>query len=337
MEPEILLAGATLAAVIAYAVLAGADFGGGVWDLFASGPRKDQQREVIARAMGPVWEANHVWLIFVIVMLFSGFPKAFAVLSIALFTPFRLVLIGIILRGAAFVFRAYSPESARDTRLGLLTQRWGVIFGVASVITPVLLGMTLSAVSAGELRVSDAIIQPTSTPWITPLALAMGALALALCAYLAAVYLTLETRAELQEDFRRRALFAGTAVVALSLLTLPLLYFQAAHLWNGLISLRAAPLVAGGIIAALISGWTLLQRRFRLARIATVVQVTCLLAGWGVAQYPHLIYPDLTLAEAASPDQVLWFLLGSLPFGIVLLVPSLWFLFKVFKSEVEPS
>ncbi len=333
MSPEILMAAVGLLAVVAYAVLAGADFGGGIWDMFASGPRRDQQRDVIAQAMGPVWEANHVWLIFIIVILFSAFPPAFRVLSIALFVPFHLVLLGIILRGAAFVFRAYSPESSRSLSGINLPRRWGTIFGIASVITPVLLGMTLSAISAGELRVQNGVIQADNTPWLSPLALAMGGLALALCAYLAAVYLTLESAGELREDFRRRALIAGTVVVALSVLTLPLLYFRAAHLWSGLVSLKAAPLILVGVAAALLSGWTLLTRHYRTARIATIVQVTCLLAGWGVAQYPYLIYPDVTLTSAAAPDSTLWFILGALPFGMAVLLPSLWFLFKVFKGS----
>ena len=151
MSPELLVAALAVTALIAYAVLGGADFGGGIWDLFASGPRRDQQRDAIAHAMGPVWEANHVWLIFVIVIIFSAFPAAYERLSIALFAPFHLVLLGIILRGAAFVFRAYSPQSARGAGAGPSARRWGAVFGIASLITPILLGMCLGAVSAGEI------------------------------------------------------------------------------------------------------------------------------------------------------------------------------------------
>jgi cytochrome bd ubiquinol oxidase subunit II len=124
MSAELLVAALGIIALIAYAVLGGADFGGGVWDLFARGPRREAQRDAIAHAMGPVWEANHVWLIFVIVIIFSAFPAAYNVLSIALFVPFHLVLLGIILRGAAFVFRAYSPQSARATGI-FRSQRTG--------------------------------------------------------------------------------------------------------------------------------------------------------------------------------------------------------------------
>jgi cytochrome d ubiquinol oxidase subunit II len=343
--PADLAAGLALVALIAYAVLAGADFGGGIWDAFARGPRRDAQRDAIAHAMGPVWEANHVWLIFVVVLLFSCFPAAYAALSEGLFVPFHLVLLGIILRGAAFVFRAYSPPSVRRPgRPGRGARRWGAVFGAASVITPVLLGMCLGAVSAGGLRVTGGVAVVTGTaPWLRPLPLAMGGFALAVCAYLAAVYLANETHGELCEDFRRRALLAGTAVVAMSALMLPLLYLKAPHLWHGLLGVRAAPVVAVGVAAALLSGWSLWRRRPRLARAATVVQTACLLAGWGVAQHPYLIYPDVTIRGAAAHAATLRFVLWSTPFGMALLLPSLWWLFRVFKGgtmglvDAEPS
>ncbi|HEX6747583.1 MAG TPA: cytochrome d ubiquinol oxidase subunit II [Longimicrobium sp.] len=328
-----LAAGLALVALIAYAVLAGADFGGGIWDAFARGPRRDAQRDAIARAMGPVWEANHVWLIFVVVLLFSCFPPAYAALSVALFAPFHLVLLGIILRGAAFVFRAYSPQSVRRPgKPGRAARRWGAVFGAASVITPVLLGMCLGAVSTGALRVIDGRVAMEGAPWLRPLALAMGGFALAICAYLAAVYLANETEGDLREDFRRRALLAGTAVVAMSALMLPLLYLEAPHLWRGLLSLRAAPVVALGVAAALLSGWALWKRRPRLARTATIAQTACLLAGWGIAQHPYLIYPDVTVHGAAAHEATLRFVLWSTPFGMALLLPSLWWLFRVFKG-----
>jgi cytochrome bd ubiquinol oxidase subunit II len=328
-----LVAALALVALVAYGVLAGADFGGGVWDAFARGPRKEAQREAVARAMGPVWEANHVWLIFVIVLLFTGFPAAFAALSVALFTPFHLVLLGIILRGAAFVFRAYSPQSARTMGPGRQARRWGAVFGAASVITPVLLGMCLGAVSSGNVRVSGGEVRIVGAPpWLAPVSVAIGLFALAVCAYLAAVYLANETEGELREDFRRRALAAGTVVVALSVLVLPLLRSEAPHLWEGLLSRRAMPVLAVGIVAALLSGWALWRRRIRLARTATVAQAVCLLTGWGIAQHPYLIYPDVTIHGAAAPQATLRFVLWSTPFGMALLIPSLWFLFRVFKG-----
>jgi cytochrome d ubiquinol oxidase subunit II len=203
---------------------------------------------------------------------------------------------------------------------------------MASIITPVLLGMALGAVSSGGLRVIDSQIKVAGTPpWLLPIAFAIGALALAICAYLAAVYLTIETGGALQADFRRRALIAGTFVVGLSIITLPLLRLETPHLWTGLISRRAAPRIAAGVAAALLSGWALLFHRFHLARIASVAQVVFLLAGWGLAQHPYIIYPDITLQNAAAPAATLRFVLVTRPFGLGLLAPSLWLLFSVFK------
>jgi cytochrome d ubiquinol oxidase subunit II len=327
MSPETAVACVAGLALIVYAVLGGADFGGGIWDLLARGPRAADQRRAISAAMGPVWEANHVWLIFVIVIVFSCFPRAFEILSIGLFVPFHLALLGIILRGAAFVFRSYSDPSTAD--------RWGIPFRIGSVITPVVLGMSLGAVSAGNLRVSpDGAVPVDGTPpWLMPISLAMGALALALCAYLAAVFLANETSGALREDFRRGALRAGTVVVALSVLTLPLLHVAAPHLWVGLIGGPATPAFGAGVVAALASGWLLLRRRHRLARIAAVIQIACLVAGWGAAQYPYLIYPDVTLANAAAPDPTHRFSLWTEPAGMALLGPSLWLIFRVIKRE----
>jgi cytochrome d ubiquinol oxidase subunit II len=324
---EEIVAAVGLGGVILYGVLGGADFGGGVWDLFAGGQRRDEQRAAIAHAMGPVWEANHVWLIFVIVLLFTAFPPAFAALSVGLFGVFHFVLVGITLRGAAFVFRG-SEVTQRPS------SHWGTIFGVASVITPMLLGMSVGAVSSGSLRVVNGqIMHEGATPWFAPVSLVIGSLALALCAYLAAVYLTNETQGELREDFRRRALLAGTFVMALAVIALPLLLLETPHLWRGLVGPRAAPVLALGIATALLSGWALLCRRFRLARVAAIGQVSLLLLGWGLAQYPYLIYPDVKLHDVAAPEATLRFLLYSLPVGTALLVPSLWFLFDVFKSR----
>jgi cytochrome d ubiquinol oxidase subunit II len=328
MITETVVAALAGAALIAYAVLGGADFGGGIWDLFARGPRAARQRRAIADAMGPVWEANHVWLIFVIVLVFSCFPAAFEVLSIALFVPFHLALLGIVLRGAAFVFRAYARGPAEASG-------WAVVFRIGSVITPPLLGMSLGAVSAGVIHLGPdrAISIQGGPPWLSPVALAMGALALGLCAYLAAVFLANETRGQLREDFRLRALVAGTVVVGLSALTLPLLRVQAPHLWEGLIGGRATAVFAAGIAAALASGLFLMLRWHRPARIAAVIQIACLVAGWGLAQYPYIIHPDLTLHDAAAPEATLRFILLTAPIGLALLIPSLWLLFAVFKGE----
>src|SRR6185436_1148686 len=143
---------AALAGVMAYALLGGADFGGGVWDVLATGERKKQQRLAVQRAMGPVWEANHVWLIFVVVVLFTCFPHGYAALSIALFVPFHLALLGIMLRGASFIFRSYQ---SRQQEAAAKTSAWGIVFGVASIITPILLGIAFGVVTEGGIRVEE--------------------------------------------------------------------------------------------------------------------------------------------------------------------------------------
>jgi cytochrome bd ubiquinol oxidase subunit II len=300
-----------LACAIAYAVTGGADFGGGVWDLAARGPRRTAQREAIAHALTPVWEANHVWLIFLVVVLFAGFPAAYAEIGRGLFLPLHLALVGITLRGAAFVFRAYAPG----------TPRWGPIFGASSVITPFILGAGMGALSEPGLD------------WHGAVPVTMGALSLALCSYLAAVYLANETDGDLREDFRRRALAAGTATVALSLLLLGLVATSRSHLAHGLLSARAAPILAAGCACALASGFSLLTRRWRLARASAIAQIAFLIAGWGLAQYPYLVYPTVTFAEAGARAATLRFLLWTLLPGGAAIAAALFWLFRVFKAK----
>src|SRR4029077_60409 len=187
----------------AYAVLGGADFGGGVWDIFASGPRKQAQRRAVATAMGPVWEANHVWLIFMITGLFTTFPIAFSSLSIALFVPATIALLGIVLRGAAFAFRAHGREAVGPT------SRWGIVFGGSNIDTAFFLGAAAAAVATGSIRITEGkVVSGFGAGWTTGFAILIGLLAVALCAYLAAAYLMVETEDDpaLQADFRARAL-----------------------------------------------------------------------------------------------------------------------------------
>jgi cytochrome bd ubiquinol oxidase subunit II len=317
-----------LSALVLYAVLGGADFGGGVWNMLAHGPRANEQRRAIGMAMGPVWEANHVWLIFVIVLLFAAWPPAFAALSIALFWPFHLVLAGIVLRGSAFVFRAHGHAAARTPLM------WGRIFGGASIVTPLLLGVCLAAVSTGAIRVEGGeVVAGIGRSWLAPFPIATGLLALALCSYLAAVYLTVETDGELREDFRSAAL--GTWLVAgfISIGTLLLTWREAPRLWSQLTSMPVVIILAGGILLAPASGLAIWRRAFRLARPLAIGQVALLLTGWAFAQWPFIIYPDVGLIESASPDATLRLILWTLPFGALFLVPSLWYLFRVFKGR----
>jgi cytochrome d ubiquinol oxidase subunit II len=316
------VAGAILVALNAYVLLGGADFGGGVWDLFARGSRRTSQRDLIERAIGPVWEANHVWLILAVVLLFTCFPPAFARLAIALHVPLSLVLIGIVLRGSAFTFRSYGGGREEE-------RRWGRVFAVASLVTPVLLGVVVGTIASGavtRLPTPYPGFFPTYiAPWLTPFAFAVGLFTLACFAFLAAVYLTLEARERaLQEDFRRRAIGAGVAVFIMAALGL-LLSHQGPRVGGGLVT--ATGIVGVSAFAAL---W---GRRYRAARVAAAAQVSLILWGWGLAQFPYLLPPDLTVARAAAPAVTLELVLGALGLGALVLFPSLYYLFRVFKAK----
>ncbi len=320
-----------IASLVLYALGAGADFGGGVWDLFASGPRAKRQRELIAQAIGPIWEANHVWLILVIVLLFVAFPPVYAAMSIALHIPLAVMLIGIVLRGSAFVFRSH------DVQTDDVQRRWSRLFAVGSIVAPVMLGVCVGAIASGSIRVhvETGVVETNFiSQWLGAFPFAIGFWTLALFAFLAAVYLTNETEdAELREDFRRRALAAGFAVALLALVSF-------------ILAERGAPLVRHGLskewwsipfqivtglisVSALAAVW---RRRYRLARLLAMAQIAFIIAGWGLAQFPFVIGPDLTFANSAAPDSVLRALVEALAAGTVLLFPSLWYLYRIFKK-----
>jgi cytochrome d ubiquinol oxidase subunit II len=326
------LAGAAaLAGMMAYAVFGGADFGGGLWDLLAFGERKKQQRRAIQEAMGPVWEANHVWLIFVVVVLFTCFPKGYSALGIALFLPFHLALLGIMLRGAAFVFRSYH---SRQFDAIAETNVWGVVFGIASLISPVLLGAAFGVVTEGAIRVSQTgeVTLTHSYAWLSLYCLANGILALCTCGYLAAVYLMNETVGALRQDFRRHAIVAGTATALMAGVVIVLAWREANWFAHRLLSGRSLPVVALGLVCFAASAWSVFTRRYLLSRVFAAGEIGLLILGWGLAQYPYLIYPDVTFVSAAAPQATLRFVVYSLPFGAAMILPSLWFLLSVFKA-----
>jgi cytochrome bd ubiquinol oxidase subunit II len=338
LEPT--LAG-TLAAVLAlslnaYVLLGGADFGGGVWDLLATGPRRERQREVIGHAIGPIWEANHVWLILAIVLTFTCFPPVFARLGTVLHIPLTLMLVGIVLRGSAFTFRSY--DDAHDA----MQRRWGRIFAVSSLLTPILLGVCIGAVATGRLGPVPGVgtfHDRFVAPWLTPFSLAVGFLTLALFAHIAAVYLTLETddRA-LVEDFRVRALGSGAAVFVTAFGALLIAPDQAPLMGVGLLlsgwSLPFHLTTGAAAVAVLAALW---WRRYHLARVAVGLQVSLILWGWALAQFPFLVPPDLTIDGAAAPAVTLRLVLITLGFGAAVLLPSLAYLFRVFKTAPSHS
>ncbi len=329
LEVEILIAigaGLTL-----YVLLGGADFGGGVWDLLARGASHERERALIAEAIGPVWEANHVWLIFVVTGLFAAFPRAFSALSVALYLPFSLALVGIVFRGAAFAFRAHGePDSGWQ-------RTWTRVFGVASLVTPVVLGAAGAAIGSGRIRVrGDVVHAGIVSAWTSPLSITSGLLALAMCAYLAATFLTVEAvqggDAELGDRFRRRAIFAALAAGALAAAGLVAVRLDAASLWLGM-RRHGWPLVAVSAAAGLGSLLAMVRRRYNLARVGAALAVASVVAGWGVAQWPYLIVPDVTVGGAAAPTDSLRSIAVGFAAGGLLLLPSLIVLYRVFKAS----
>ena len=331
-HPELIVAGFLLLALIFYAVTGGADFGGGMWDLLATGRRANKQRRAIAKAIGPIWEANHVWLILVVVILFTAFPRAFAGMMTALYIPITMLLIGVIFRGCAFIFRKY------DSRAEEVQNRWSTIFGAASFFTPLVQGVTLGALATGHIRIENgSVTNGFFVAWLTPFALVCGLFALGLCAFLAATYLTIDTagQSEVQDDFRLRALLSEIALVPIALVAFFSSKTGAPEIYRGLAS-RWASLLVGATICcvagALLSLW---WRRFQIARLAAIGQTTLILLGWSLAQYPYLIVPDVTIANAAAPAITLRLLLIALVLGAVLLLPSLFFLFYIVKRSAS--
>lgn len=311
------IAGVLWLALTAYAVLAGADFGGGVWDLFASGPRARELRQAVALAMGPVWEANHVWLIFMITGLFTAFPAAFGMLSLDLYVPFTIALVGIVLRGASFAFRAHGREAVGGP------SAWGVAFGTASVIAPFFLATGIGAVAVGL----------TSSSWAAPYSVLIGVFAVAMCAYLAATYLTVETEGTaLEADFRQRAVVAGLVAGILAVVCLALAPFAAPNLAHALLG-RGLPLVLLALINGPIALAAVWRSRPGIARVAVAGQVVLVLWAWAVGQWPYLIPPNVTIDAVAAPNSTLDALLVVIAAGMLLLVPSLAILFSVFKAR----
>jgi cytochrome d ubiquinol oxidase subunit II len=317
------------AGLILYVLTAGADFGGGAWDLLASGPRRSEQRTAIEHAIAPIWEANHVWLIFVIVMMFSAFPRAFAAISIALHIPIALALIGIVLRGASFTFRAYGLQRSH------VRERWGRVFAWSSSITPIFLGATLGALSTGAIRLENGEVRSGFLAgWLSPFAWLTGLFTLVLFSLLAAAYLSADTEGELRNDFRRRALITEVVAAVLAALVFWRARVDAPELFEHLASSSwtlpvqgATACAAFGTIAAL------LTRRHRLARVTAAAQVGLVVLGWGFAMDGHFILPDLSLEQAGARPELLGPLLIAVILGAVFLLPTLWYLIRLFHGS----
>jgi len=345
IDPATLIAVVIAVALVLYALSGGADYGGGVWDLFARGPRKVAQRALIERAIGPIWEANHVWLILVVVLLFACFPRGYAVLSTALHIPLTLALLGIVARGTAFTFRHYDLRGSAHER------RWGLVFSIASLVTPILLGVIVGSVASGGIRVDarGAVTSGFLSPWATTVfPWLVGLLTLSLFALLAAVYLCVEAGDDraLAADFRRRALISMGASTFFAAAALAASEHGAPRIWTSL----AVPLVRGTDVAppamqlalvvhvatgvcALLTIAALLSQRDRIARLAAPAFVGLVVLGWMAAQYPLIITPDVGIGASAAPQSVLHAVLYALAGGSLLLAPSLVYLFRLFKGR----
>jgi cytochrome bd ubiquinol oxidase subunit II len=337
MLPE-LAAALALLALTGYVVLGGADFGGGFWDLTAGGAERGAPiRAMIKRSMSPVWEANHVWLIFLLVVLWTAFPEAFGSIMSTLAVPIFIAALGIVLRGGAFALKGEAATIAEARSLG-------ATFALSSVLVPFFLGTAAGAIAAGDVPVGNASGGAFSS-WTGPTSILVGLISVATGAHLAAVFLGADAqragRPELVRAFRTRALGSGAAAGALAIAGLAVLNSDAPDLFDGLTSGLGLACVVISALAGLVTlalEWT---ERFELARFSAALAVAAIVAGWAAAQEPYLLPPDLTVTEAAAPDATLVALLIACGAGMLVLVPALIWLFRLAVSgrlayEEEP-
>jgi cytochrome d ubiquinol oxidase subunit II len=323
-----------LAALTLYATLAGAHFGGGFWDLLAGWDARGREpRALVEATITPVWEANHVWLIFVLVISWTGFPTAFAAVMTTAALPLWLAALGIVLRGAGFAFRK-EVETLRWQRF------LGAIFALSSLLTPFFMGTVVGCIVAGRVQ-ADAR-RGTLAACTSPTSLLLGALFVSMCAYLAAVYLIGEAtrRADqrLARYFNRRALVTGALSGLISLAALAELHSSNRQLFSNLTG-RALPLVLVvgacglGVLALLMLG------RSRGLRPLSALGVAAVLWAWGVAQYPTLLPGTrLTLSSGSAPHATLIGLIAVFGAAVLLVAPSFLLLFALHGRQLlEPS
>ena len=337
MLPELCL-GLAMVGITAYAVLGSADFGAGFWDLTAGGDeRGGRLRGMVQRSMSPVWEANHVWLIFVLVIVWTAFPVAFGSSFSTLSIPLFLAALGIIFRGAAFAMRGHAA-TIREAR-GL-----GALFALSSVLIPFFLGAAVGGIASGRVKVGNAAGEPFES-WLNPTSLLIGVIAVLSGAYLAAVFLAGDSvragQPDLVRAFRVRALGAAAATGLVALGGLFVLRSDARMLYDGLTSgaglvMVIVSAVAGAVTLALV--WT---ERYGPARLTSALAVAAIVVGWALAQDPYLLPGQLTYAKAAAADPVLSAVFVSMLVGALILGPSLWFLYRLtlqgrLDQEFEP-
>lgn len=310
-------------AVTLYAVFAGADFGTGVWDLMAGNATKGApMRRLIDRALGPVWEANHVWLIFVLVLLWSGFPRPFATIMRELAIPFWLVGLGIVLRGSGFAFRKFAP-TLQAARLA------GIVFAGSSLVTPFFLGTIVGAIASGRVGTGA---NETEVIWLSPTSLVGGVIAVAVCAFVAAVFLTEEADRsgdiELTEELRLKAFITAAITGVLALIGILPLRNDAETLFDGLTA-RGAPEIAISVVAGLATLHFLRERQLRRARVSAVVAVAAIVLGWGFGQYPWILVDSVTIEDGAGHPATLTALLIASAIAAVVVTPALVLLYRL--------
>jgi cytochrome d ubiquinol oxidase subunit II len=306
-----------LAGIAAYTVLAGADFGAGLWTLLAVGPGAQRIRDQARHAMGPVWEANHVWLIFVLVVAWTAYPVAFGSITSTLAAPLLIVAIGIIFRGAAYALRGQGASRAAEN-----------LFAVSSVLTPFALGTAVGAIAIGRVPVGNAAGNMV-TSWLNPASVLVGVLAVVFSGYLAAVYLAADSlrfsERKVAAAFRHRALAAGLAAGALALAGLPVLRHYGLDLTRGAALAMVCVSGAAGL-ATLVLCW---RSRFGLARLTAALAVAAVVIGWAAAQAPRFL-PGMTVTQAAAGQSTLIALVIGVAAGSAILLPSLALLFTLF-------
>lgn len=312
-----------LVGLCAYAVLGGADFGAAFWQLGARGDaRAEARREHAYRAMGPVWEANHVWLVFVLAVCWTAYPEAFASIFSTLSVPLFIAALGIILRGTAYAVHA---GTAREIERRAID----AVFSVSSILTPFALGAAIGGIASGRVPVGNAEGDPV-TSWVNPTSLAIGTIAVAAGAYLAAVYLAGDAaRAGLRDltaAFRTRALVAGAVTGAIALAGLVVVSLDAETLRDGLFGWPAILALVASAAAGLATLELVRRARFEAARYLASAAVAAIVVGWALAQRPELL-PGLTVEQAAAERSTLIATIVGVAFGAVVLVPSLALLF----------
>ena len=327
MSLEAAVAAALFAGVIAYAVLGGADFGSGFFDLTAGGAGRGAEiRTLVDHSIGPVWEANHVWLIYVLVTWWTAFPGSFAATMTTLVVPLLLALLGIVLRGASFAFRKYSATLGQ-------ARLFGAVFATSSVITPFFLGTVAGGIASGRVPAAGGG-DPWSS-WLNPTSVFGGLIAVGTCAFLAGTFLTADAHRGghegLAERLRVRSLLVGVFTGALVFAALVPINHDAPILSEGLAG-RAAPLIVVSGLAGATTLGLLVRRRYAVARVSAVAAVAAVVSGWGVGQYPWLLPGEVTIAEGAGATATLQALLVVVGLATVIVVPALVYLFWLTQS-----